>query len=329
MYILRYLLRRVFVAIPTLLASSLLVFFLTFAVTDPLASMREHHPRPPQYIFQQEGERLMLDKPLFVRYLLWMKGLILHHNGGQSINRGYDILSQLGHSYFVSLRLVLVSTVISAILASVLGVYLALRNESLVDKVLHLFSYALYAIPLFYIAVMLKTLFINLNDYLGLNLIKTIGDSTPGLTGSPLALLGDQISHMVIPVIALTLTSVASWNLYQRNAAISIIEQDYVRFAVANGIPFRKIFFKFIVRNSIAPFITIVGMDFAALMSGAIIAELVFNWNGMGLFYLNSVRNNDVYSITCWLLLAGATVIVVNLLLDLLYSLLDPRVRRG
>jgi peptide/nickel transport system permease protein len=134
---------------------------------------------------------------------------------------------------------------------------------------------------------------------------------------------------MVIPVIALTLTSVASWNLYQRNAAISIIEQDYVRFAVANGIPFRKIFFKFIVRNSIAPFITIVGMDFAALMSGAIIAELVFNWNGMGLFYLNSVRNNDVYSITCWLLLAGATVIVVNLLLDLLYSLLDPRVRRG
>lgn len=329
MYLIPYLVKRISAGIATLLLSSFLTFTLTSLVTDPLANLKEHQPRPPAYIFEQESKRLMLDKSIPVRYVLWMKSLFLKHSGGESVNRGYNIVQQISHSYFISLRFILLSTVLSALFASIIGVYMALKQDSLMDRWTHILSFALYATPLFYIAILLKNLFIALNDSLGVNFIKTIGDSTPGLTGSFFTIFLDDLSHLIIPTLTLTIINVASWNLYQRNSAISIIDRDYVKYAVANGLSFSKIFFKYIVRNAIAPFITIVALDFASLISGAVIAESVFNWNGMGLFYINAVRNNDIYSISTWLLIAGATVIAMNIVIDLIYSLLNPRLRHG
>jgi peptide/nickel transport system permease protein len=150
---------------------------------------------------------------------------------------------------------------------------------------------------------------------------------TPNFQGSGWQELGDRASHLALPVIVLSIAIVASWSRFQRSAMLDVINSDYVRTARAKGLSKRRVIYKHALRNALIPLVTVMGIDFAALLGGAVITETVFGWKGMGQLFLGSLRDQDVNVVAAWLVVTALLVVIFNLVADVLYGFLDPRIR--
>lgn len=322
-----YVVRRLLAAIPVLVVASFLSYALVALSGDPLEPLKLRNPPAPQRTIDLETQRLGLDENIFVRYGHWLWG-VLHGHFGESVQSTYDIGANLSRSTLVTLRLVVVAMLLALVLAVLSGVLGAVRQYSRSDYVLTFTGFVFLAMPVFWVAIVLKDLAVRYNRATSTTVFYTIGERSQGFSDlSPGAKLADLAGHLVLPTIALALISYAAWSRYQRAAVLEVLNSDYVRLARAKGLTWRKVLRRHVLRTALIPLVTVTALDVAGILGGAVITETVFNWNGLGRMLLTGVARADTDAVASWLLLAGLIVIVFNVIADVLYAVLDPRIR--
>jgi peptide/nickel transport system permease protein len=326
--VLAYVIRRVFISIPLLIGSTILVFLMVKLSGDPLEGLKLRNPPAPRQTILNEERRLGLNLPLWEQYLNWLKNLILHGDFGQSVHSNINIGHELGGRLFVTLRLVLVSVAIALVLAVITGVLSALKQYSATDYTFTFIGFLFLAMPTFWFAILLKSAGISINTSTGSQAFFTIGDKSVFLTdASTWGVVKDIAGHMVLPTIVLGLVSYASWSRFQRASMLEVLNSDYVRLARAKGLKPRQVLVRHALRTALIPLTTVTALDIAALLGGAVVTERVFQWHGLGEFFLDAVGDKDAYAMMGWLLISAIIVILFNLIADLLYGVLDPRIR--
>ncbi|MFF5257832.1 ABC transporter permease [Actinomadura viridis] len=317
----RHAARRLLVAIPLVLVSTFVVFVLVSASGDPLARLKTQNPPPAPSVIRAEQARLGLDDPLPVRYWAWVSGLP-RGDFGASVDPRLDIGAELGSRFTVTVRLVTLAILLALVLAVGAGVLGAVRRHTRPDHGITLLAFVLISMPSFWFAILLKQGAVAVNDAAGTTVLYTLGDASVGGGG-----LLDQARHLVLPTLALSLIAFGAWSRYQRSAMLDVLDSDYVLFARAKGLRWRRVVWRHALRNALVPLITVSALDLATILGGAVVIEQVFQWRGMGDFLVRSVQAHDVHAVASWLLLAGIVVVVANLIADLLCAALDPRIR--
>ncbi|NUR86859.1 MAG: ABC transporter permease [Nonomuraea sp.] len=323
---LNYTIRRLLVSIPVIVASTFIVFLLVTLSGDPLAGLKGRNPPPSPQVVAVEAARLHLDQPVLQRYWTWITG-VLHGDSGPSVRTNIDIGHEIVTRLGVTLRLIAVAVVLALLLAVFVGVVSAVKQYSGIDYGFTFAAFLFLSMPSFWFAVLLKQAGISLNNLLGDQVLSTIGERSVVVEGGTWAHLTDAAGHMVLPTISLALISFGAWSRFQRASMLDVLNSDYVLFARAKGLSRRRVVIKHALRTALIPMVTITALDFASLVSGAVITETVFQWRGLGDFLVSSINQRDAYAVLAWLLVVAVAVIVFNLLADLLYALLDPRIR--
>ena len=322
-------LRRIAIAVPVLLAATFFIQVCLVFAGNPLTDLRQKNPPPSQVTLDAIAHKLHYDTNFFNRYWLWLKGLFSGTFGPHVPVPGTTsgpIGALLQHRLGVTFYMVFGAMVLAVIFAVLTGVISATRQYSAVDYGATFFSFLFISMPAFWFAALLKTWAIQLNENSGTH-IATVGDSTPALGGGTWAHFTDRLSHLVLPALSLSLISYAAWSRYQRASMLEVLNSDYIRLARAKGLSSRRVLVRHALRNALIPLTTVVALDVGAIFGGAVITEQVFAWHGMGELFITSVRVRDVNVVLGWLLVSGLFVIMFNLIADLLYAALDPRIR--
>lgn len=322
---LAYVIRRILSTVPVLLGSTFLVQLCIAAAGDPLASLKKKQPPVPPAQLAHLRHELHLDTNIVNRYVIWLKDLVLHGSFGAS-TRGINIGQQLEQRVGITLSMVLGAMILAVIFAIISGVVSAGKRYSATDNTLTFFGFLFLAMPAFWLAALLKDLAIQSNQSFGTS-FATLYDIQPGLGGGLLVHLESRAWHLVLPTVSLALISFAAWSRFQRASMIEVLDSDYVRLARSKGLSRRRVLVRHALRTALIPFVTVVAIDVGGIFGGAIITEQVFSWHGMGEMLGNAVTNLDANEILAWLLVSGLFVIVFNLFADLLYAVLDPRIR--
>ena len=324
---LAYIIRRLLISIVVLFFATILVFLLVASSGNPLAILYTNPHIPHSTIVARE-RLLHLNDPLWQRYWIWFTG-VLHGNLGTTIN-GQDVASQLTSHLFVTLRMVLIATLVAILVAIFVGVVAAVRQNRFTDHAITVTNFVVLATPAFVLALVLKEFVaIPVNQHLGSTLFYTDGEQSPTLSGSFLSRLPDYAEHSILPILTLVLVSYTSWAIYQRSSMIETLDADHVRLARAKGLSRRRVLVRHVLRNALIPVTTVIALDFAAVLGGAIVVEIVFGWQGLGQWYVTGVTDLDVNVMLAYLLVTAAFVILFNLVADILYGVLDPRIRYG
>jgi peptide/nickel transport system permease protein len=227
--------------------------------------------------------------------------------------------------------MVIAAMLLAIVLAVIVGVVTAVRKNKPVDYVATIISYILIALPVFWFAVLLKTFVaIKVNEWVGHTILYTQGEESPGISlyGTTGEIFKDRLQHLVLPTIALAGITYAAWSRFQRASMLDVMSSEYMRFARAKGLPWRKVLVKHGLRNALIPTTTVVALGLGTIFGGAIITETVFNWNGMGRYLTqNGLGQNDLNVVLGWLIVSAFFIVLFNLIADLLYAVLDPRIR--
>jgi peptide/nickel transport system permease protein len=325
---LAYAIRRILVAIPVLLIASMIVFALTFFTGDPVEEKYVgRNPPVPQQTIDNERKRMRLDEPVVKQYWLWVKNLTLHGDFGPSITATTNIGEDLGRRIFVTLRLVLLAMFLALIMAILSGVLSATKQYSWLDYTFTFFGFIFLAMPAFWTAVLLKQGALTYNEATGTRTFFTIGarstDTDPGLWNA----FADIFGHSILPTLSLALITYAAWSRFQRSSMLEVLNSDYVRLARAKGLKPRTVLTRHALRTALIPMTTVSALGIATIIGGAVITETVFEWQGMGKYLTDAIGARDRYAIMGWLLIAGFVVVIGNLIADILYGILDPRIR--
>ena len=319
-----YVVRRLLYSCVVLVAASFLVFTFVTISGDPLAAL-EANPSISEETKQATRERKNLDDSIPQRYLLWVKDAVTNQFG-TTILTNEPILPDLWRVMKNTLQLVLIAEILAVLIAVGIGVYSALRQYSAFDYTATTFSFLGLATPVFWLALMLQVLVVQVYAQTGHRLfpIASLNSVDPG-TGLSFAL--DRAHHLALPVIVLMVASVATYSRYMRASMLEVINSDYVRTARAKGVPESRVQMKHAFRNALIPLVTLVALNFGALLGGVIVTETVFSLDGMGLYFTTALLQNDPYPVMAWLMVTAVVIIVFNLIADIAYGLLDPRVR--
>ncbi|MGH3869929.1 MAG: ABC transporter permease [Pseudonocardiaceae bacterium] len=321
-----YAVRRVLASVPVLVISTFVVFVMVSLSGDPLAELKTRNPPPPPRTLQLEAQRLHLDEPLLARYQHWLTGIV-RGDFGPSVQSTQVIGPELVDRFLVTLRLIAVAMLLAVLLAVIVGVISAVKQYSGTDYTFTFLGFLFLAMPSFWFAILLKEAGISVNDAVGRQVLFTIGDSSVYVAGGTWATITDLIGHMILPTISLALLSFAAWSRFQRAAMLEVLTSDYVRLARAKGLRRGTVITRHALRTALIPLTTVTALDLGAIISGAIVTENVYQWRGAGSFLLESVQHYDVYAVAGWLLISATFVILFNLAADLLYAVLDPRIR--
>jgi len=320
-----YVIRRLLISVVVLFFATIFVFVLVASSGNPLALLRTN-PHIPRATIVARENLLHLNDPLWQRYWIWFSGAI-HGNLGTTIN-GQDVASEAMSHLFVTLRMVIIATVIAVFVAIFMGVLAAVRQNKVTDHAITVTNFVLLATPVFVLGLALKEFVaIPINQHLNTIVFYTNGEQSPTLSGSFFSRLPDYAEHTALPVLCLILVSYSSWAIYQRSSMIETLDADHVRLARAKGLSQRRVLIRHVLRNALIPVTTVVALDFAAVLGGAIITEIVFGWQGLGQWYLSGVTNLDTNVMLAYLLITATFVILFNLAADILYGVLDPRIR--
>jgi peptide/nickel transport system permease protein len=317
-------LRRILISIPLLIVATFIVFWMvrTTSAFDPTARLA--NSRDPEVI-QRERERLGLDDPIPVQYGRWL-GDALTGDLGESQNKNEEVSTMLSRAFWNTLQLIFWGVLLAATIAMSVGVYSAVKQYSLGDYVFTGLSYLGIAMPPFFfglLAIAYLAAWPQRVFDLDRPPLEFVNLHQPGMSGFN----WDYVKHLVLPVLTLTVQIIASWTRFQRASTLDVLSSDYVRTAKAKGVPRRKVILKHAVRNSLIPLVTVMAVDIGLLFGGLLVTEQIFSIPGMGRLFITALQNGDAPVILGYILVAGTFVIVFNLLADLLYGVLDPRVR--
>lgn len=331
----RYVARRVLISVPVLVLASFLCFCLVTAMGDPLGEWKAEKPRSPAVVAAEE-HIVGYDKPFLARYADWAVGFVKGDWKTDVTPASGDhapVRSTVLAALWTTVKLVLVAEVLAILLGVLIGVVSAVRQYSVFDHAATGVAFALFAMPLFGIAIMVKTGAIQFNNWLeSLGLGRWISTSdTPvgGYTGGFWHQLWQAAGVYLLPVLCLLCVQFALYSRYQRGAMLAVLHADFVRTARAKGVPARRVIVRHALRNALIPVATLAAFNIGQLFSGAVITETVFNWRGMGMLLVNSVQHLEPWMTLGWLMVTATFIILFNLIADIGYAFLDPRIRLG
>lgn len=315
-----YIFRRLLQAIPILLGVAIIVFMIVqLAPGSPIDRFRT--PRVSVAQLQALTRLYGLDRPIEEQLWKWLSAFAQiwrPEAWGYSFLDGQPVLNKVAERTPATLRLMGASLVVTIVLAIPIGVLAAVKQYSFLDKLITTLATIGYAIPSFILGI--YTL------YLGgvvLKMFPLFGMQSLGKTND----IGDIAWHLVLPVASLAVQQIAGWARYMRSSMLEVLHQDYVRTARAKGLPARAVLGKHALRNALIPIITLLGLSIPALLAGAAITETIFSYPGLGFMFVDAVGNRD-YPVVLALTMVGAvTVILGNLLADVLYAVVDPRIK--
>jgi peptide/nickel transport system permease protein len=327
-----FVVRRLVGSVLVLLLSSVVVFALVANAGDPLAELNSRQPPPPRHVVELRRTQLNLDKPVVDRYLIWL-GDFVGGDMGRSID-GREVRGMLWRRLQVTVRMVVPAVLLALALAVSVGVLSAVRQYSLTDYAATFTGFLFLSMPVFWLALLLKLfLAIELNQLVGETVVYTVGHETPNLAGGWWRQFTDAVGHTVLPVLALGLVTFANWSRYQRTSMLDVLDSDYLRLARAKGLRPRRVMVHHALRNALIPLTTVVALDFAILLGGAVVStglhvtDAVFAWQGMGTMLIEGITRYDPNVVLGWLMVTAVIVVVFNLVADILYGVLDPRIR--
>lgn len=316
----QYILRRAVVSIPVLIGVTLLSFLLVnLAPGDPVTAMIDPVTRAEmgeEWVAERKRQ-LGLDRPVGVRYVLWLREAV-HGNLGYSLISGQSVAEQIGNRFGPTLLLMGTATFLGTLIGIPLGILSAVRQYTALDYVTTVFGFMAISTPSFFLGLGLMYLLA-----VRLHWLPTSGMRTLGAPES----VRDLVLHMMMPVAVLTMAQLPLVMRYARSSMLEAIRQDYVTTARAKGLMERVVLIRHAFRNALIPLITIIGLSLPELLSGAVITETIFQWPGMGLLAMRAVNARDYPLILGTILVTAGMVLVSNLIADLLYAVVDPRIR--
>jgi peptide/nickel transport system permease protein len=339
----KYVVRRLLQAIPLLLIISFALFVLANAMGDPLASFggrRRIRSKDRERLTRQLG----LDKPLVVQYVIWLVGNdwmkvdvdedgvadepgtrkgVLRGDFANSFMEKRSVTEIIGERVRNTLLLMVSAELVVLTLSLFVGIYSALRQYSALDYVFTAFSFVAYSMPVFWLGLILMYIFaVNFKRW-GLPYFPTVGmyDLAVGPT------LPQILWHLVLPVLTASIGFVAGYSRYIRSQMLEVIHQDYIRTAYAKGVPERMVITGHALKNASLPLVTLIGLDLPFLFSGAVVTESIFAWPGMGRLFWDAAKDTDIPVIMGILTITAVLVIVFQILTDIAYTFLDPRIR--
>lgn len=313
--------RRLLYSIPVLIAASFLVFFGMSLVTDPLSQLRLI-PNLSQDLLESIIDRKHLDEPIVIQYGFWVKDMFFNQFGTTAIGNN-RIWPDLQRAIGNTLQLVLISELIAVVLAVILGVLSARKQYSVFDYTTTTISFFGFSVPIFWFALILQALATTFFLKTGIRLFYTFGQSSLGAANPFL----DRVQHMALPIVTLAYVNVATYSRYQRASMLDVLHSDYIRTARAKGLNERTVTMKHALRNALIPIVTVAALNFGGVLGGAVITETIFAWPGMGKFFIDSLNRGEVYTLMAWLMVTAVAVIFANLVADIIYGWLDPRIR--
>jgi ABC-type dipeptide/oligopeptide/nickel transport system permease component len=320
----QYVVRRLLYSVVVLFAASFLVFTFVAVSGDPLAPLRIT-PNVSQQTIDNLAEKKHLDDPIPVRYAYWLKDAATNQFGTTLVGER-PILPDLWRVMKHTLQLVIVAEILAILIAVGIGVYSALRQYSLFDYGATTFSFIGLATPVFWLALMLQVGVVYVYQWTGHNIFPVAGLNSVD-PGTGIHFWIDRTHHLVLPVLVLMIASVAVYSRFMRASMLEVVNSDYVRTARAKGLSEQKVTMKHAFRNALIPLVTVVALNVGALLSGAVVTETVFSLDGMGLYFVTALGKNDPYPIMAWLMVTATIIIVFNLIADITYGYLDPRIR--
>jgi peptide/nickel transport system permease protein len=318
---LTYILRRLLYSIPVVIAATFIIFTFVSISGDPLSFLKMQ-PNASQETIRRITEREKLDRPIPVRYVYWMHEAVTDKFGGTLLG-DRPIWPDLKRVMGNTLQLIVAAEILAVLLAIGIGVYSAVRQYSAFDYAATTFSFLGLATPVFWLALMLQVLTVNIFLESGVRIFYIAQLSSP----DPDNFLLDRIQHLALPVFVLSVANIAAYSRFMRASMLEVINSDYVRTARAKGLKERGVIMRHAFRNALIPLVTLVALNFGGLLSGAVITETVFQLDGMGLYFINALGEADPYPIMAWLMITSIMIVLGNLLADILYGVLDPRVR--
>lgn len=315
----RYVLRRLLIAIPTLIVISFVVFaILALAPTDPMAQFGAD-PRVPPEVRERIRESLGLNDPWPVRYVKWLSAVAQLDFGYSFMSRG-PVMDLIGQRLPNTLAVVGVAYVIGVLLAVPIGMVSAIKRYSIFDHMSTTFAFIGFSVPTFFTGLLLIIIF-----SVKLHWLPFIYDSTLKITN--LATLGDQIKQSIMPITVLALFDTATIARYTRSEMLEHLPLDYVRTARAKGLKERFVVLRHVLRNSLIPVVTLIALGIPAVFAGAIVTEQIFRVPGIGELLVRSIGQGDTPVVAGILLIFAVLVVLFNLIADVLYGVLDPRIR--
>jgi peptide/nickel transport system permease protein len=340
-----YILRRLVQSIPQLFIISVILFLLMQTFGDPIASLGIRTPPRPADRARLRRQ-LGLDQPVYLQYVVWVVGNdwmkidmdgdgvpetpgrrlgILRGDFGDSLISKRPVTALIGERLPNTLLLMVTVEIVIIIVSLLLGVYSAVRQYSLFDHLVNGLSFIGYSMPIFLIALLSMYLFsVNFRRW-GLPYLPTVGMFDPQVGRTP----GQIAWHMVLPVFSLATISIAAYSRYVRSSMLEVLGLDYVRTARAKGLSQNLVVAKHALRNALLPFVTLIGLDIPFLLAGAVVTESIFAWPGTGRLFVEHTATSDFPVLMGILMMTAVAVILFQLVTDIAYSFLDPRIRMG
>lgn len=336
----RFIVRRLLLVIPVLLGVSIFIFTLTRLTGDPVAAYVNDKMSLAQV--EQVRAQYHLNDPLPQQYLYWLEGIV-QGDWGWSKTASMPVLDAIQYYLPATFELAVISILIAVIVGIALGTRSAIQKNKPFDHTTRLISLVGVSIPVFWLGLLLLQLF-----YFELNLFPVRGrvsdifiisnimpDGPTGfftidaLLAGNIALFGDVLWHLTLPAVTLSFGSIAVILRMQRNSMLEVLSLDYIKTARAKGLDESIVINKHARRNALIPTTTVVGLSFGSLLGGAVLTESIFSWPGLGRWSANSITRMDSASILGFCLIVAFIYVMVNLIVDVLYAYLDPRVRLG
>jgi peptide/nickel transport system permease protein len=319
--VLTYIIRRVLYSIPVLFVSTFLSFTFVSLAGNPTVQLRQN-PRVSLNTIHIYEQRYHLDRPIPIRYIYWVQD-VFTHKLGNSLSTFQPIWPDIQRTLWHTTQIIVLSEVLAIILGIAVGIYSAIRQYSPFDYVFTSVSFLGYAMPTFWLALLLQILFVDIYLKWNVRIFYTSGLNNPHQGTWSL----DRLQHLALPIMTLCIISFALYSRYMRASMLDVINSDYVRTARAKGLPERHVIVRHVVRNALIPIVTIASLNVGGLLGGAIITESVFTLDGIGYYFIQKLNSADLYAVMAYLLVTSIIIIVFNLIADVLYGYLDPRIR--
>jgi len=314
-----YLVRRFAQALVILFIITFICFFLTYKASDPMAEYA-NRPNITEADRARIRERLGLDQPLPIQYVKWLT-LALQGDLGNSFFSQQPVLLMIKQRLPMTLILMSTAEIIIIIVSLILGVVAAVKSYSFLDNLITSFSFIGFSMPIFFIAFGCIEIFAVQFKAWGLPYLPTGADIWNPKDPVQMA------RHLVLPVFCLVAIQTAGYSRYLRSSILEVLGLDYVRTARAKGLSSREVMYKHALRNAILPFVTVVGLDIPFLLGGALVTESIFAWPGMGRLFWEYAQRGDYPVVLGVLLLTSSAVVFFTIIVDLAYTVVDPRIR--
>lgn len=324
--------------IPVLLGVSIFVFSLTRIAGNPAAAYITERMGPQEIAAIEE--RYHLNEPVYVQFFYWLNG-VFHGDMGYSSTAHLPVTDAIAAYFPATFELTLVSIIIAIVIGIALGTVSAVRRDTPVDHATRVMALSGVSLPIFWLGLMLQWIFgfnlkwfpmdgrydviLNITQggvahHTGFRLIDT-------LLGGNFVLFGDAVLHIILPAVTLAFGSIAIITRIMRSSMLEVMTLDYVKTARSKGLPERLVIRKHARRNALIPTTTVIGLSFGGLLGGAVLTESIFSWPGLGRWSATATLQNDSAAILGFTLLAAVIYVLINLIVDVLYAYLDPRVR--